>query len=63
MKIVEAKIYVLEIPFNSSFSHSLKARSFSDSIIVKLTTDTGLCGYGEGIAPPQSEPGKRAGYQ
>ncbi len=52
MKIVEAKIYVLEIPFNSSFSHSLKTRSFSDSIVVKLTTDAGLCGYGEGIARP-----------
>lgn len=52
MEIVEAKIYVLEIPFNSSFSHSLKTRSFSDSIVIKLTTDTGLCGYGEGIARP-----------
>ncbi len=52
MEIVEAKIYVLEIPFNASFSHSLKTRSFSDSIVVKLTTNTGLCGYGEGIARP-----------
>jgi len=52
MKIVEAKIYVLEIPFKSSFSHSLKTRSFSDSIVVRLATDTGLCGYGEGIARP-----------
>ncbi|MFA6175476.1 MAG: enolase C-terminal domain-like protein [Phycisphaerae bacterium] len=52
MKIVEAKIYALNIPFCSSFSHSLKTRSFSDSIVVKLTTNSGLCGYGEGIARP-----------
>ncbi len=52
MKIIEAKIYALKIPFNISFGHFLKKRSFSDSIIVELTTDTGLRGYGEGIARP-----------
>lgn len=50
MKIIEAKIYVLKIPFNISFGHFLKTRSFSDSIIVELTTDAGQQGYGEGIA-------------
>ncbi len=52
MKIVKAKIYVLKIPFNSSFGHFLKIRLHSDSIIVELTTDTGVRGYGEGIARP-----------
>ena len=52
MKIVEARIYTLKIPFNYTFSHSLKTHSFSDSIIVELTTDTGLHGYGEGVARP-----------
>jgi L-alanine-DL-glutamate epimerase-like enolase superfamily enzyme len=52
VKIVSAKIYALNIPFVESFVHNLKKRKFSDSIIVKLTTDTGLCGYGEGIARP-----------
>lgn len=52
MKIVEAKVYVLKIPFNFSFRHFLKIRSYSDSIIVELTTDSGLRGYGEGIARP-----------
>ena len=52
MKITKAKVYVLKIPFNFSFAHSLKKRSYSDSIIVELTSDTGTRGYGEGIARP-----------
>ena len=52
MKIVKAKIYVLKIPFNFSFGHFLKIRFHSDSIVVELTTDTGVRGYGEGIARP-----------
>ena len=52
MKIVKAKIYVLKIPFNFPFGHFLKIRIYSDSIIVELVTDTGLRGYGEGIARP-----------
>ena len=52
MKIVKAKVYVLKIPFNFSFAHSLKKRSCSDSIIIELTSDTGMRGYGEGIARP-----------
>ena len=52
MKVTSAIIYILKIPFNFSFSHFLKIRFFSDSIVVKLTTDDGICGYGEGIARP-----------
>lgn len=52
MKIVSAQIFALNIPFVESFDHTLKKRNFSDSIVVKLTTDTGLCGFGEGIARP-----------
>lgn len=50
MKIIEANIYVLRIPFKVSFGHFLKIRFYSDSIIVKLLTDNGIYGYGEGIA-------------
>ncbi|MBI9018088.1 MAG: enolase [Phycisphaerae bacterium] len=50
MKIIEAKIYLLNIPFKSSFSHSLKKRLYSDSIILRLKTDNGTIGFGEGIA-------------
>lgn len=52
MRIVEAKIYLLSIPFNESFGHSLKTRSCSDSIVVECTTETGICGFGEGVARP-----------
>jgi muconate cycloisomerase len=52
MKIVKCKIYLMKIPFQNSFNHHLKKRNFSDSIILELTTDSGLTGYGEGIARP-----------
>ena len=52
MKIIEANIYLLSIPFRFSFGHFLKKHSFSDSIVVELISETGLHGYGEGIARP-----------
>jgi len=52
MKITKAEIYVLNIPFKDSFGHFLKIRHHSDSIIVKLITNEGIVGYGEGIARP-----------
>jgi L-Ala-D/L-Glu epimerase len=52
MKIVQAKIFVLKIPFKFSFGHFLKKRTYSDSIIVQITADNGVQGYGEGVARP-----------
>jgi muconate cycloisomerase len=52
MKIIKAKIYVLKIPFKFSFGHFLKKRTYSDSIIVEITSDNGMQGYGEGVARP-----------
>jgi L-alanine-DL-glutamate epimerase-like enolase superfamily enzyme len=52
MRIVSATLYALNIPFKSSFSHSLHTRDHSDSIIVKLETKNGITGYGEGAARP-----------
>lgn len=49
MKIVSACIYALNIPFVESFSHSLSEWNHSDSIIVKVTTDSGISGFGEGV--------------
>lgn len=48
MRITSACIYVMNIPFVESFSHSLSERAHSDSILVKVTTDAGICGFGEG---------------
>lgn len=52
MKIASACIYALNIPFAESFSHSLSERNHSDSIIVKVTTDSGISGFGEGVPRP-----------
>ena len=52
VKIVSANIFSLNIPFVESFDHNLHKRKFSDSIVVKLNTDSGLSGFGEGIARP-----------
>ncbi len=52
MNIVAAKIYCLNIPFFESFKHSLSERHHSNSIVVKLTTDVGVSGFGEGVPRP-----------
>ncbi|MCG8685183.1 MAG: hypothetical protein MI892_09930, partial [Desulfobacterales bacterium] len=52
MKIITADIYALQIPFVTSFRHYLGTRDYCDSIVVKLTTDTGIVGWGEGVPRP-----------
>ncbi|MAA79364.1 MAG: enolase [Deltaproteobacteria bacterium] len=52
MKIIKLSIDALEIPFIERFRHSLKDRTFSDSVIVRVETDTGHVGYGEGVPRP-----------
>ena len=52
MRIIQGTIFSLKIPFVESFRHSSKDRTFSDSIIVRLVSDDGFVGYGEGVARP-----------
>jgi muconate cycloisomerase len=52
MHFVSARIYALQIPFRNAFSHSTKTRSFSDSVIVKITADSGETGFGEAVPRP-----------
>jgi L-alanine-DL-glutamate epimerase-like enolase superfamily enzyme len=52
MKITEATIFCLRIPFVEAFNHSASARVCSDSIVVRVTTEDGAVGYGEGVARP-----------
>ncbi|MCF7972359.1 MAG: dipeptide epimerase [Phycisphaerae bacterium] len=52
MKIASACIYALKIPFVESFSHSLSERDCSDSIVVRVTTESGISGFGEGVPRP-----------
>jgi len=48
MKIQSITIFIVKIPFKKNFNHGAKIRKKSESLIVKLTTDTGIVGYGEG---------------
>lgn len=52
MKITSAWIYPLNIPFVESFSHSLSERNHSDSVVVKVTDESGISGFGEGAPRP-----------
>ena len=52
MRIIAAHLYALRLPFKSPFSHKLMTRASSDSIIVKLTADSGESGFGEGVPRP-----------
>ncbi len=50
MKIAEIEIYAIHLPLYEPFVISYATYDFMPSIIVKITTDTGLIGYGEGVA-------------
>ncbi len=52
MRITEATIFCLRIPFVETFSHSTSARACSDSIVVRVAAEDGAVGYGEGVARP-----------
>ena len=52
MRITEATIFCLRIPFVEAFKHSASARACSDSIVVRVTAEDGTVGYGEGVARP-----------
>ncbi len=52
MRITKGTIYELNIPFNEIFTHSTKARTASDAIVVKLVAEDGNIGYGEGLPRP-----------
>ena len=50
MKIAEIEIYAIHLPLYEPFVISYATYDYMPSIIVKITTDTGLIGYGEGVA-------------
>jgi muconate cycloisomerase len=49
MKLVALTVYALQIPFVSAFRHSLGDRTWCDSVVVRVRTDTGVEGFGEGV--------------
>src|SRR5215813_4723608 len=48
MKLVDATLYVVRIPFVEAFSHSASQRRCSESVIVRVRDDEGTEGFGEG---------------
>ena len=52
MKIAKATLFALRIPFTETFSHGVKSRTYSDSIVVKIQGEDGTLGYGEAVARP-----------
>ncbi len=52
MQIIEATLFALRLPFVEAFAHSIKSRTYSDSIVVRLQAADGTVGYGEAVARP-----------
>ncbi|MEL6222322.1 MAG: enolase C-terminal domain-like protein [Cyanobacteria bacterium J06627_8] len=52
MKITAATLIALRIPFVEAFTHSIRARRYSDSIVVRIEAEDGTVGYGEAVARP-----------
>ena len=50
MKITEIEIFAIHLPLYEPFIISYATYDYMPSIIVKITTDTGYVGYGEGVA-------------
>lgn len=52
MKIITAQLFALRIPFVEAFAHSIRTRTYSDSIVVRVEAEDGTVGYGEAVARP-----------
>jgi len=49
MKVTACEIWEVDIPFKLTFKHSLHERAESNSVILRLETDTGDVGWGESL--------------
>jgi L-alanine-DL-glutamate epimerase-like enolase superfamily enzyme len=49
MKIKSIQLFAIHLPLKEPFIVSYKTYSYMPSIIVKVTTDEGMVGYGEGV--------------
>ncbi len=49
MKIKSIQLFAIHLPLKEPFIVSYKTYSYMPSIIVKVTTDEGIVGYGEGV--------------
>ena len=49
MKIRSLETFKITLPFRFSFGHSLASRSESQNLLVKITLNNGITGWGEGV--------------
>lgn len=52
MRIVDIRLYRLQIPFKARFVHALYDRRYTDSIVVRIRLDDGTGGFGEILPRP-----------
>lgn len=52
MRLVEATLYALRIPFVESFRHHAQERAASQSVVVRVRDEVGTEGFGEGSPRP-----------
>ena len=50
MKLKQIKLFSLQIPLCMPIKHYLAERTYSENLVVKVVTDSGVVGFGEGIA-------------
>lgn len=50
MRVISAELFRLGIPFRFSFTHAAATRRTSDNLVLKLTLQNGIVGYGECLA-------------
>ncbi len=49
MIVKRLDIWRLKLPFHFPFKHTLATHTASENLVVKITTERGLAGYGEGV--------------
>jgi muconate cycloisomerase len=49
MRLKQIDLYRLQIQLSVPFKHNITNRTYTENLVVKVTTDEGLVGYGEGI--------------
>ncbi|MFQ5972195.1 MAG: mandelate racemase/muconate lactonizing enzyme family protein [Alphaproteobacteria bacterium] len=52
MRLRHIRVYCVRIPLVDGFAHSATSRTSGDSVIVRVETDDGSVGYGEGAPRP-----------
>ena len=50
MRLTKIHLYLLQIQLCMPIKHHLAERTYSENLVVKVVTDSGVAGYGEGIA-------------